>query len=41
MRMRMAGRKELSGRLNGRVHGLNGDLRGRQIPPHDHVKMVT
>jgi hypothetical protein len=37
--MILVGRQEVSSGLNRRVNGLNGDLRGRQVAPHEDVQV--
>lgn len=39
MRMSLVGCQEVSGGLNRRVNGLHGNLRGRQIAPHENVQV--
>ena len=39
MRMSLVGRQEGSGGLNRGLDGLNGDLRGGQIAPHENVQV--
>jgi hypothetical protein len=35
----LIGRQEVSSGLNRRMNGLNGNLRGRQIAPHENVQV--
>jgi hypothetical protein len=39
MGMGLVGRQEVSSGLNRRVNGLNGDLRGGQVAPHENVQV--